>query len=286
MNDQPVAKFQPPRLPWNDAIEDRFEKMGVNKTTWKALVESIYPGAKSVDSVIMVLSYCQARNLDPFKRPVHIVPIWSSQANGMVDTVWQGISELRTTAMRTGAYAGSDAMVFGPEKTRTFKGQIKRKGSWVEAEETVTYPEWAQMTIYRLVQGNRVAFSPPPVYWEEAYACEGKSEVPNSMWRKRVKGQLAKCCEAAALRFAFPEEVGNEYAAEEMEGQQFYGADNARDVTPKQTAKASLDDFSGSQGEDEEPTPEDLPAETSPEDESFPDDDWPGPSTEQDERLA
>lgn len=277
MNDQPVAKFQPPRLPWNDAIEDRFEKMGVNKTTWKALVESIYPGAKSVDSVVMVLSYCQARNLDPFKRPVHIVPIWSTQANGMVDTVWQGISELRTTAMRTGAYAGSEPMEFGPEKPRTFSGKIKRKGSWVEVEETVTYPEWAQMTIYRLVQGNRVAFSPPPVYWEEAYACEGKSEVPNSMWRKRVKGQLAKCCEAAALRFAFPEEVGNEYAAEEMEGQQFYGADNARDVTPKETAKASLDDFSGAQVENEEPVPEDLPAETPPEDETFPDDDWPGP---------
>ncbi len=245
MSQQSVAKFQPPRLPWDSRIEDSFEALGVNKATWKALVESVYPGAKSIDSVIMVLSYCQARNLDPFKRPVHIVPIYSSQAKGYVDTVWQGISELRTTAMRTGAYAGSEPMEFGPEKTVTFEGKIKRKGQWTDVKETGTYPEWARMTIYRLVQGTRVPFSPPPVYWEEAYACEGNSEVPNSMWRKRIKGQLAKCCEAAALRFAFPEEVGNDYAAEEIDGQQFYGAENAKDVNPRsgETAKRSLDQF-------------------------------------------
>ena len=33
------------------------------------------------------------------------------------------------------------------------------------------------------------------------------------------RGQLDKAAEAAALRAAFPEELGNDYAAEEMEGQ-------------------------------------------------------------------
>jgi phage recombination protein Bet len=268
MNDQSVVKFQKPRLPWHEAIEDRFKDMGVNQTSWKALVESCYPGAGSVDSVIMVLSYCQARKLDPFKRPVHIVPIWDSKQRRLVDTVWQGISELRTTAMRTKDYAGTDPMIFGPDVTRTFKGNVKRKGSNVEVEETVTYPQFAQVTIYRMIHGNKIPFNPPPVYWEEAYACEGQSEVPNSMWRKRSRGQLAKCCEAAALRFAFPEEVGNEYAAEEMEGQQFFGADNAKDVTPKPTAEASLDHFSGSPNQtDEVPEAEpNFPPDEIPED--------------------
>ena len=36
------------------------------------------------------------------------------------------------------------------------------------------------------------------------------------MWKQRPYGQLEKCAEAAALRKAFPEELGNEYAAEEM----------------------------------------------------------------------
>ena len=38
------------------------------------------------------------------------------------------------------------------------------------------------------------------------------------MWQQRPYGQLGKCAEAAALRKAFPEEIGNDYTAEEMEG--------------------------------------------------------------------
>src|SRR6185369_500402 len=38
------------------------------------------------------------------------------------------------------------------------------------------------------------------------------------MWQERPEGQLEKCAEAAALRRAFPEEIGNELTAEEMTG--------------------------------------------------------------------
>jgi hypothetical protein len=46
-----------------------------------------------------------------------------------------------------------------------------------------------------------------------------ETAAPNEMWKKRPRGQLEKCAEAAALRAAFPEELGNDYAAEEMAGQ-------------------------------------------------------------------
>ena len=39
------------------------------------LQSSLYPGA-STESVLMVLDYCKARKLDPFLKPVHIVPMW------------------------------------------------------------------------------------------------------------------------------------------------------------------------------------------------------------------
>ena len=61
------------------------------------------------------------------------------------------------------------------------------------------------------------------VYWEETYASIGKTDIPNDMWGKRPRGQLDKCVEAAALRKAFPEELGNTYAAEEMEGRTIDG---------------------------------------------------------------
>ncbi len=67
-----------------------------------------------------------------------------------------------------------------------------------------------------MVEGQKCAFN-AKVYWEEAFASD-KAGLPNTMWQKRPRGQLDKCVEAAALRKAFPEELGNTYVAEEMEG--------------------------------------------------------------------
>jgi phage recombination protein Bet len=210
MND--LVKFQPPRLPYHPVMEERF---GVSAVQWKALVEAVFPSAKTPDAVVMALAYCQARNLDPFKKPVHIVPVWDSTRGAMVETVWPGISELRTTAMRTKQYAGCDEVEFGPDLERHYEWTDK-KGAKHEAD--VQYPEWARMTVYRLLHAERIAIVGPKVYWMETYARVGKSEAPNDMWRQRPRGQLEKCAEAAALRRAFPEELGDEPTAEEMEG--------------------------------------------------------------------
>jgi phage recombination protein Bet len=213
---QQVSIFQPARLPYHKVMEERF---GVDKMGWKTLTEAIFPSAQSVDSIAMALAYCKARNLDIFKRPVHIVPVWDSNQKKMVETVWPGISELRTTAFRTHNYAGCDETVFGPD--------IKDNLGGVE----ITYPEWAQCTIYRMLNGTRIPIVGPKVYWIESYATISRSTMaPNSMWQKRPRGQLEKCCEAAGLRKAFPEELGNEYSAEEMEGQSYQAI---RDVTPQ-----------------------------------------------------
>ncbi|HDR9165923.1 TPA: recombinase RecT, partial [Burkholderia vietnamiensis] len=56
-------------------------------------------------------------------------------------------------------------------------------------------------------------------YWKENYATAKKDTLaPNTMWRKRPYGQIAKCAEAQALRKAFPEYVPAQPTAEEMEG--------------------------------------------------------------------
>jgi phage recombination protein Bet len=167
----------------------------------------VFPSASTTDAVILALSYCKARKLDPFKKPVQIVPMWDAKRKTMVDTVWPGIGELRTTAFRTGQYAGRDAAIFG---------------DMIEAEldgAKVRVPEWCEVVVYRILHGVRCAFHGPRVHWLETYATKSRdTKQPNSMWAKRPNGQLEKCAEAAALRAAFPEELGNEYAAEEMEG--------------------------------------------------------------------
>jgi phage recombination protein Bet len=197
-----------PRLAFHPMIEERF---GINKAAWKSLVEAIFPNATTINSIILALSYCQARKLDPFKRCVHIVPIYNSQLRAMVDTVWPGIGELRTTAFRTRQYAGRGPTQFGPDVTKDF-----HNADGVVA--TVTYPEWAQVSVYRMVDGQRVEFAGPRVYWIETYANKShKDDTPNSMWVTRPRGQIDKCAEAAALRSAFPEEIGSEYIPEEVQ---------------------------------------------------------------------
>jgi phage recombination protein Bet len=243
-----LVQFQAPRLPYHPVVEERF---GVDKTSWKALVEAVFPSAKSVDSVVMALAYCKRRNLDVFKRPVHIVPVWDSNRREMVETVWPGISEMRTTAMRTGQYAGKDKTQFGPDVTTKLGG--------VE----VTFPEWAQITLYRMVPGaGRCAFEGPQVHWTETYATAKKdTEAPNTMWRKRPRGQIEKCAEAAALRCTFPEELGNEYAAEEMEGKSI-GADGgpitAVDQGKPRTLHADFEAHDETTGEIIEATVEEI----------------------------
>src|SRR5215469_12180557 len=90
-----LARFSEPRIPYHPAIGDRF---GIDQAGWRALIDAVWPAASTADAVALALSYCRARHLDPFKRPVHIVPIWSREQRRMVESVWPGIGELRTTA--------------------------------------------------------------------------------------------------------------------------------------------------------------------------------------------
>lgn len=194
--------------------------VGVDEGKWRVLIDTIFPAAKSADAVRMAIDYCRARNLDVMKKPVHIVPMYSAVLKRMVETVWPSISEVRTTAARTGQYAGCDEAVFGDDVTETFTGVKEWEGRRENIAAKVTYPSWCRITVYKIVGGQRVAFPGPRVLWKESYARQGKADVPNEMWCKRPYGQLEKCAEAAALRKAFPEELGNEYAAEEMEGRE------------------------------------------------------------------
>ncbi len=198
---QNLPAIAPPRIPYHPAVEKEF---GITKVQWRVLVESIFPSARTIEGVILALSYCKARRLDVFKHPIHIVPIWNKSLGREVESVWPGIGELRTTAFRTGLFAGMDETEFGPLITEVF------------GETQVEAPEWARVTVYRLVSGVPCKFVGPKVYWRETYSRRGKNPDPNDMWLKRPNGQLEKCAIAAALRNAFPEEIG-EYIPEEIE---------------------------------------------------------------------
>jgi len=186
-------------------------RRGIDESMWRALM-NIFPGCAS-DSVLLMWDYCKARKLDPMKKPCHIVPM-KVKVNGEYvwrDVVMPGIYEYRITAHRTGKYLGHSKPEYGPQIT--FAG--------------VQAPEWCDITVYRQgnVKGERIEF-PVRVYFVEVAATkdewENKVKTGNKMvnerWSRAPIQMLVKCCEAAALREAFPEEFGGEATAEEMDG--------------------------------------------------------------------
>lgn len=200
------------------------------------ILEDMYPGAKP-ETKKLVIQYCRAMNFDPLLKPVHIVPM--TVKTGKVDAkgydikekrdvIMPGIGQYRIQAARTGAYAGLSEPEFGPEQVTTVKkskwvdsGRKKSNGDvqWEKdvVDVEIKHPLWCKITVYRLVAGNRVGFTAVE-YWTENAATNADG-VPNEMWTKRAYGQLAKCCEAQALRKGFPE-VGVVPTYDEMEGRE------------------------------------------------------------------
>jgi phage recombination protein Bet len=183
---------------------------------WRVLCD-LYPSAETPEIILAVVEYCAARKLDPLRKPVHIVPMWNAKLRRRVQVVMQGINEIETTAHRTGKWAGMDDPRWGPEETKTFRGEAENDdGSKRSVEVTITFPLWCAVTVWRIVDGEKRAFS-EPVFWIEAYGHAGfRSEVPNARWTQAPRQMLHKCAKSASLRAAFPEETSG-YSAEEME---------------------------------------------------------------------
>jgi phage recombination protein Bet len=190
---------------------------GFERSMWRVLTEVIFPSAKSAASIQLALAYCRERGLDIMKKPVNIVPVWSSTERREIETIWPSIGEAQITAARSKEWAGLDPPRYAEPVTQTFAGRRKGQSGWEDTNAEVTYPAWCEVTVYRLVGGQRHAFT-ERVYWTEAYGRQGGGTVPNAMWAKRPYGQLQKVAKAAALRAAFPEEAGSSPTDEEMHG--------------------------------------------------------------------
>ena len=187
-------------------LPEPVQRRGITEAQWRTLMTSLYPGAKA-ESVLMVIDYCAARKLDPLKRPCHIVPMEvkdpKTGSYAWRDVVLPGIYELRTTAQRSGVYLGHSAPDYGP----------------LETVAGVAAPTWCAMTFWRWNgdAGVRAEY-PVRVLFREVVATT-KDKKANSRWSKAPVQMLTKCTEAAGLREAFPDEIGGEQTAEEMDGQ-------------------------------------------------------------------
>lgn len=166
--------------------------------------------------------------LDPLRRQIYCV---KRDGRAVVQT---GIDGYRAIAARSGLLAGIDDAEYGPEDS---------KG----------YPLWARVTVYRLVKGQRYAFT-ATARWSE-YVQKTKDGTVTRMWQRMPYLMLGKCAESRALRMAFPSELSGIYTEEEM-----MQADNPMLPTVQVTEQKS--DTQTQEQTPNAPTPEQEAAKT------------------------
>jgi phage recombination protein Bet len=151
------------------------------------LIKNVVAPGCTDDELKLYLYTAGRTGLDPLTKQIYCIK------RGGKMTIQTGIDGYRAIAVRTGELAGIDDAAFD--------------------NETGKYPGKASVTVYRMVQGQRVPFS-ASARWMEY--CQQFNGVPGGQWAKMPYLMLAKCAEALALRKAFPNDLSGIYTSEEM----------------------------------------------------------------------
>lgn len=165
----------------NPSVEWDQEKKDLLK---QIIIANDKSGAPPTDTELaLAITICQQTGLNPFVKQIYFI----KYAGKLTPQV--SIDGFRLNAQRSGEYAGSDDIEFGPDENGK--------------------PSWARCTVHRLVRNVRVPFT-ATARWKE-YA--GTS----NLWVKMPHTMLGKCAESLALRKAFPAELSGLYTQEEMD---------------------------------------------------------------------
>jgi phage recombination protein Bet len=164
------------------------------------LIKTVAKGA-DINELGLFLNVSKRAGLDPFLRQIHLIPRSVKQGDNWVTirTVQVGIDGYLAIAERTGQLAGIDDAVFDD-------------GHKYEPGKEPINPSKATVTVWRMVQGNRVSFT-ATARWKEYFP----GDKLGFMWKKMPYGQLSKCALSLALRKAFPTDLGGLYTDVEME---------------------------------------------------------------------
>jgi phage recombination protein Bet len=134
------------------------------------------------DQINYFLRVCAARNVDPFAGLLYMQRRFNQKTQKWKCSVSPTVDGSRAAAARSQGYAGQDEPEFDSEEGKT--------------------PKWCKVTVYRMLNGIRCAFT-AKCRWDEFVP-----QSPNDFqWRAKPYHMLSKVTEVQALRKGFPESV-------------------------------------------------------------------------------
>ena len=175
---------------WDDSQIAVLRANGINEDVTRAELQAY-------------LHECQIRKLDPFAKQIYLIGRWDKQAGRKVYRSQTSIDGFRLIARRAADKAGESI-----EYEDTL--WCAEDGQWTDVWLSREPPAACKVTVLR--NGKRF----PVTARYDAYVQTNQQGDALGLWRKMPDGQIAKCCEALALRKAFPEELGGIYTEEEM----------------------------------------------------------------------
>jgi len=143
------------------------------------LASEICPEANETQ-INYFLRVCEAKNISPFSGLLYLQLRKNNKTGKTKAAVSPTIDGSRVAAARSDEYAGSDEVEYDTEDAK--------------------HPNWARKTVWRVVNGERRAFT-AKVRWDEFKPAPGQ----DFQWNAKPYHMLNKCAEQQALRMAFPE---------------------------------------------------------------------------------
>jgi len=196
----------------------------------RAMIRAQYARGADDQEFAVLMEQARLKRLNPLLGQIHFVKRWTR--DGDVWATQTSIDGFRSIADDTGLYDGQDEPEF------VYEDIANTKTGEVMGKRLVS----AKVKVYR----KDISRPFPAIVHMEEFVQKTKNGDVTKMWHEKPHVMLAKCAEAAALRRAFPQDLGDLYTKEELaatEEQQNIGQQIAGSLQapPKPGAALQLD---------------------------------------------
>jgi len=209
-----TAKGEPGGLPQITTTEERsLLREGAHrwsKAEVTALKELCCPKDATPSEILSFWYICKRTGLDPFARQIYLVRYGKGDegddSKGRC-TIQVGIDGFRKVSMEAGGYVGCDEPVYQGEGTAT------------GPESEIKHPLVARVTVYRMLEGEKVGFVGVARWNEYAKFIKDKESGKKRlrvMWAAMPYTMLGKVAEVQAHRKSAPMRLSGVYAPEEI----------------------------------------------------------------------